>query len=144
MPYGHLREFSSATKPIIFGIKRTVLVPGVCPCIRIRSMMYYMHTGEAVVTSIKIDIFLLVTTRPIAHSGRFVYIRNCVGEFGTDTGQPLVTSNMMSNHLSYHHKAYYIYIEIYIQMYNSMCHMHTWQNFHQQQNLSFLVSKGPY
>ena len=48
MPYGHLREFSSATKPIIFAIKRTVLVPGVCPCIRIRSMMHYVHTGEVV------------------------------------------------------------------------------------------------
>ena len=56
------------------------------------------------VTSIKIDIFLLVTTRPIAHSGRFVYIRNCVGEFGTDTGQPLVTSNVVSNHLSYYQR----------------------------------------
>ena len=55
MPYGHLTEFSSATKPIIFGIKRTVLVPGVCPCICIRSMMYYVHTGEVMVTSLKID-----------------------------------------------------------------------------------------
>ena len=88
-------------------------------------MMHYVHTGEAVVTSIKIDIFLLVTTRPIAHSGRFVCIPNCVGEFGTDTGQPLVTSNVMSNHLSYHHKAYYTYIEMYIQMYNAMYHMDT-------------------
>ena len=52
MPYGHLAEFSSSTKPIIFGIKRTVLVPGVCPCIRIKSMMHYVHTGEVVVTSI--------------------------------------------------------------------------------------------
>ena len=86
MPYGHLEEFLSATKPIIFGIKRTVLVPGVCPCIGIRSMMHYVHTGELVVTSIKIDIFVLVTTRPIAHSGGFVCIPNCVGEFGTDTG----------------------------------------------------------
>ena len=77
------------------------------------------------VTSIKIDIFLLVTTRPIAHSGRFVSIPICVGEFDTDTGQPLVTSNVMSNHLSYHHKAYYTYIEMYIQMYNAMCHMDT-------------------
>ena len=66
------------------------------------------------VTSIKIDIFLLVTTRPIAHSGRFVYIPNCVGEIGMDTGQPLVTINVMSNPLSYHHKAYYTYIELYI------------------------------
>ena len=47
--------------------------------------MHYVHTGEAVVTSIKIDMFLLVTTRPIAHSGQFVCIPNCVGEFGTDT-----------------------------------------------------------
>ena len=78
--------------------------------------MHYVHTGEAVVTSIKIDIFLLVTTRPIAHSRRFVCIRNCVGEFGTDIGQPLVTSNVMSNHLSYHQKVYYTYIEMYIQM----------------------------
>ena len=96
------------------------------------------------VTSIKIDIFLLVTTRPMAHSGRFVCIPNCVGEFDTDSGQPLATSNVVSNHLSDHHKAYYTYIEIYIQMYNSMCHMDTWQNFHQQQSLSFLLSKGPY
>ena len=144
MPYGHLGEFSSATKPIIFVIKRTVLVQGVCPYIRIRSMMQYVHTGEAVVTSIKIDIFMLVTTRPMAHSGRFVCIPNCVGEFGTDRGQPLVTSNVVSNQLSYHHKAYYTYIEMYIQMYNAMCHMDTWENFHQQQNLSFLLSKGPY
>ena len=83
------------------------------------------------VTSIKIDILLLVTTRPIAHSEGFVCIRNCVGEFGTDTGQPLMTSNVMSNHVSYNHKAYYTYIEMYIQMYNAMCHMDTWQNFHQ-------------
>ena len=95
MPYGHLREFSSAAKPIIFVIKRTVLVPEVSPCIRIRSMMHYVHTGEAMVTSIKIDIFLLVTTRPIARSGRFVCIQYCVGEFGKDTGQPLVTSSRM-------------------------------------------------
>ena len=82
------------------------------------------------VTSTKMSIFVLVTTRPIAHSGRFVCIRNCVGEFGTDTGQPLVNSNAMSNRLSYHHKAYYTYIEMYIHMYNAMCHMDTWQNFH--------------
>ena len=96
------------------------------------------------VTSIEIDIFVLVTTRPIAHSGGFVCIPNCVGEFGTDTGHPLVTSNVVSNHLSDHHKAYYTYIEMYIQMYNAMCHMDTRQNFHHQQNLSFLSSKGPY
>ena len=40
------------------------------------------------VTSIKIDIFVLVTTRPIAHFGGFVCIPNCVGEFDTDTWQP--------------------------------------------------------
>ena len=68
-------------------------------------------------------MFMLVTTRPIAHSGQFVCIRNGVGEFGTDTGQPLVTSYVMSNYLSYHHKAYYTYIEMYIQMYNAMYHM---------------------
>ena len=126
MSYGRLVGILISNKPIIFVIKRTVLVPGVCPCIRTRSMMHYVHTGEAVVTSIKIDIFWLVTTRPIAHSGRFVYIPNCVCEFGTDTGHPLVTSNVMSNHLSEHHKAYYTYIEMYIQMYNAMCHMDAW------------------
>ena len=108
-------KFRLTTKSIIFVIKRTILVPGVCPCIRIRSMMHYVHTGEVVVTSIKIDIFWLVTTRPIAHPGRFACIPNCVGEFGTDTGQPLVTSNLMLNHLSYHYKAYYTHIEMYIQ-----------------------------
>ena len=96
------------------------------------------------VTSIKFYIFLLVTTRPIAHSRRFVCILNCIGEFTTDTGQPLVTSNVMSKHLSDHHKAYYTYIEMYIQMYNAMCHMDTSENFHQQQNLSFSLSKGLY
>ena len=74
---------------------------------------------------IKFDIFLLVTTRPRAHSEQFVYIRNHVGKFGMDTGQPLVTSNVVSNHLIDHHKAYYTYIEMYIQMYNAMCHMDT-------------------
>ena len=56
-------------------------------------MMHYVHTGEGVVTSIKIDIFMLVTTRPMAHSERFVCIPNCVGEFVMDTGQLLVTTN---------------------------------------------------
>ena len=77
------------------------------------------------VTSIKIDIFRLVTTMPIAHPKRFACIPNCVGEFVTGTGHPLVTSKVMSNHLSYHHKAYYTHIEMYIQMYNAMCHMDT-------------------
>ena len=82
--------------------------------------MHYVHTGEALVTSIIMYIFWMVTTRPIAHLGRFACIRYCVGEFGTGTGQPLVTSNVMSNHLSYHHKAYYTYIEKYIQMYSAI------------------------
>ena len=77
------------------------------------------------VTSIKIDIFVLVTTRLIAHSGWLVCIPNYVGEFGMDTGQPLVTSNVMSNPLSYHHKTHYTYIEMYIQMYNPIYHMDT-------------------
>ena len=128
----------------MFVIKRTVVAPGVCPCIHIRSIMHYVHTGEAVVTSIKIDIFWLVTTRPIAHPRRFACIRNCVTEFETDTGQPLVTSNLMSNHLSYRHKAYYTYIEMYIQKYNAMRHMDTWENFDPQQNLSCLPSIGLY
>ena len=33
----------------------------------------------------KIDIFLLVTTRLIAHSGQSECLRNCVGELGMDT-----------------------------------------------------------
>ena len=53
--------------------------------------MHQVHTGEAMVTSNKIDIFWLVTMRLIAHSQEFVYIQNCVGEFGIDPGQPLVT-----------------------------------------------------
>ena len=49
-------------------------------------MMHHVHTGEAVVTSQKNDIFLLVTTRLIAHSGQSQFLRNCVGEFSMDTG----------------------------------------------------------
>ena len=59
------------------------------------------------VTSIKMDIFWLVTTRNIAHPIRFTCMENCVGEFGTGTGQPMVTSSKMLNHLRYHHKVYY-------------------------------------
>ena len=54
-------------------------------CIRIGAMMHHLCTEEAVVTRIKLDIFVLVT-RPIAHSGRCVCLRNCIGEFGMDTG----------------------------------------------------------
>ena len=43
----------------------------------------------------KILHFLLVTTRPIAHTGRCVYIQNYVGELVIDTGHLLVTSNGM-------------------------------------------------
>ena len=49
-------------------------------------MMHYVHTGEVMVTSINIDIFFLVTMRLIAHSGPSECFRNCVGEFGMDTG----------------------------------------------------------
>ena len=49
-------------------------------------MMHHVHTGEVVVTTQKIDIFWLVTTRFIAHSGQSECFRNCVGEFGMDTG----------------------------------------------------------
>ena len=48
-------------------------------------MMHYVHTGEAVVTTQKIDIFLLVTTRLIAHSGPSECFRNYVAE--TNFGQ---------------------------------------------------------
>ena len=48
-------------------------------------MMHHVHTGEAVVTTQKNDIFWLVTTRLIAHSGQSECFRNCVGELGMDT-----------------------------------------------------------
>ena len=48
-------------------------------------MMHHVHTGEAVVTSPNIDIFLLVTIYLIAHSGQSECFGNCVGEFGMDT-----------------------------------------------------------
>ena len=54
--------------------------------------MHQVHTGEAMVTSEIIDIFLLVNTRLIAHSGQSECFGNCVGEFGMDSGQALVTS----------------------------------------------------
>ena len=57
----------------------------------------------------KNDIFLLVTTRLIAHSGQSQFFPNCVGEFSTDTGYPLVTSKELSNCSGDHHKAYYTY-----------------------------------
>ena len=48
-------------------------------------MMHHVHTEEAVVTTQKIDIFLLVTTRLIVHSGQSECLPNCVGELGMDT-----------------------------------------------------------
>ena len=48
-------------------------------------MMHHVHTGEAVVTRQKIDIFLFVTTRLIEHSGQSECLPNCVGELGMDT-----------------------------------------------------------
>ena len=62
-------KFCSTTKCIIFVIRGTVLVPEECLCIRIWAVMHHKHTGEAVVTSDKICPILLVTTRPIGHSG---------------------------------------------------------------------------
>ena len=72
--------------------------------------MHHVHTGEAVVTTQKIDIFWLVTTRLITHSGQSECIRNCVGEFGMDTGWPLVNRKEISYCLGDHHKAYYTHI----------------------------------
>ena len=40
-------------------------------------------------------ICLLITTRPIAHSGVCVCIRVCVDKFNMDPGHPLVTSSRM-------------------------------------------------
>ena len=65
--------------------------------------MHHVTTIKVVVTSQNFDNFWLVTMRLIAHSGRFICIRNCIGEFVVYTGQPLVTSRGMSNHLSDHH-----------------------------------------
>ena len=65
-------------------------------------MMHHVYTGKAVVTTQKIDIFLLVTTRLIAHSGQSGCFRNCVGELGMDTRYPMVTSKEISNCLGDH------------------------------------------
>ena len=46
-------------------------------------MMHHVHTGEAVVTRPKIDIFW--TMRLIAHSEQSECLPNCVGELGMDT-----------------------------------------------------------
>ena len=72
----------------------------------------------------KNDIFLLVTTRLIAHSGQSQFLRNCVGEFDNT----LVTSKEMSNCSGDHHKAYctYIHTKVYTLFY--MWHMDTGEN----------------
>ena len=44
-------NFGSVTNRIIFVIRSTVVVPGVCLCNCICTMMHNVHTGEAVVTS---------------------------------------------------------------------------------------------
>ena len=36
-------------KHIIFVIRRNIVVPGVCPCIRICAMVHHVHTREAMV-----------------------------------------------------------------------------------------------
>ena len=45
-------DFWSVTKHILFVIRRTMLLPGVCPCISIRAMMQHVDIGEVVVTRI--------------------------------------------------------------------------------------------
>ena len=45
--YGHWEEFLLNIKMHLFDIRRTVLGPGVCLCIRIRPMMHHVHAGEA-------------------------------------------------------------------------------------------------
>ena len=52
-------QFGMGTGQTIFDIRRTVLVPGVCPYIRISVMLHHVHTGEAMVTRKKIAIFCL-------------------------------------------------------------------------------------
>ena len=70
----------------LFVIRRTIRGPGMCLHCRIRAMMHRVHTGEAVVTRQKMDIFLLVTTRLIAHSGQSQFFSYSVGDFVMDTG----------------------------------------------------------
>ena len=49
-------------------------------------MMHHVHTGEAVVTRPKIDIFWACHHEAyIVHSGQSECLRNCVGELGMDT-----------------------------------------------------------
>ena len=111
-------NFRWAAKRIIFDISMTALVQGVCVCIRIGAMMNHLCTGEAVVTRMKLDIFVLVTTRPIAHSGQFVCISNCVDKLGMDTGQTWVISKGMCNNLSDRHNCN-VHTKVYAILYMS-------------------------
>ena len=56
--------------------------------------MHHVHTGEAVVTMQKFDIFSLVDHHKAYSTLRTVCMHPiCVGELVMDAGQPLVTSN---------------------------------------------------
>ena len=107
-------------------------------------MMHHVHTGEAVVTSQKNDIFVLVTTRLIAHSGQSQFFPNCVDEFSTGTCYPLVTSKELSNCSGDHHKPYYTYIHTKVHTLNYMWYMGTGEKFWSTSKCFFLLSEGPY
>ena len=92
----------------------------------------------------KNDIFLLVTMRLIAHSGQSQFLRNCVGEFSTDTGLPLVTSKELSNCSCDHHKAYYTYIHTKVYTFYYMWYMGTGENIWSTSKCILLLSEGPY
>ena len=55
--YWLLGEILVDIKMHVFAIRRYLPGPGVCLCIWISAMMHHVHTGEAVVTRPKIDIF---------------------------------------------------------------------------------------
>ena len=87
-------NFELATKiSLIFAIRRTIPVPRVCPCICICAVMHRAHGSGHGDKDKNFDKFWLVTLRQVAHTGWCVCIHNCIGEFGMDTGQPLMTSN---------------------------------------------------
>ena len=75
--YGQWGRIWSETKRIIFAIRRTILVPGVCPCIRIRSIYDALcahRRGHG--DKHKNWHFLLVTTKLIVPSGQYICIWN--------------------------------------------------------------------
>ena len=90
MPYGKLGEVKIGNKVYLSCYQkdcissRSVSVHSYLSC----DAFFAHRRGRGDKTNI--GHFLLVTTRSIAHSGRLVCIPNCVGEFGMDTGQPLV------------------------------------------------------